>query len=214
MKQKHLGGNSGRTWTDAGVLDYLIATKNVKNMLDVGCGPGGQMDLAEQRGLKVLGIDGDPDVANDSRIQIHDFTVKPLVAERLKYLPESGYFDLGWSVEFLEHVEERYIDNYMPCLAACKYVVVTHATPGQGGHHHVNEQLFDYWQKVFDRYDLVYNEKITKKMRNHSSMRQKKLNHFLRFNENGKPVNTKAKNSFMRKTGRFFVNKKFTNKGK
>jgi hypothetical protein len=31
----------------------------------------------------------------------------------------------------------------------CKYVLMCHAVPGQGGHHHVNERETDYWIERF-----------------------------------------------------------------
>lgn len=55
----HLGGHLYRTWTDEKTLKYLIEKYEVKSMVDVGCGPGGQVDLAESFGVKSIGIDGD-----------------------------------------------------------------------------------------------------------------------------------------------------------
>ena len=61
---------------------------------------------------------------------------------------------MGWSVEFLEHVEEKYQDFYMQAFAKCKYVVCTAAGPGAPGHHHVNLQPQGYWLEKLALYGL------------------------------------------------------------
>ena len=75
-------------------------------MLDVGCGPGGMIELAESVGISSWGIDGDPYVKRQTPVIIHDYTLGPVDASRLP----RKQFDLAWSVEFLEHVEEKFID--------------------------------------------------------------------------------------------------------
>ena len=131
----HLGGHMQMSWVDEPVLDYLIARYGVKSMLDVGCGLGAMVDLARGKGLYAWGIDGDPQIEHDYVI-IHDYTVYP---RRV-----SG-FDLIWCVEFVEHVEARYQDNYFATFDAGRVLYLTAAYPGQGGYHHVNEQPMEYW---------------------------------------------------------------------
>jgi hypothetical protein len=48
----HLGGHFGNTNVDAPTLHYLIARYGVATMLDVGCGPGGMLDIAKSMGLE------------------------------------------------------------------------------------------------------------------------------------------------------------------
>ena len=127
---KHLGGHGNRTWTDEGALKYIQNKFSISSMVDVGCGTAGMRSIAEALDIKWLGIDGDPNVSQNGVIT-HDFT---------KGEVETDKFDLGWSVEFLEHVYEEYQPNYMAVFAKCKYVLCTAAPPGWGGYHHVNEQ--------------------------------------------------------------------------
>ena len=42
-QDKHLGGHAGITHTDQGVLKFFQENHNIKSILDVGCGPGGQV---------------------------------------------------------------------------------------------------------------------------------------------------------------------------
>jgi hypothetical protein len=124
--------------------------------------------LAKMRGLDAMGIDGDWEVPKekDTFILIHDFTTGPCLTTKAE-------FDLGWSVEFLEHVEEKYQDNYMQSFALCKYVVCTAAPPGYPGHHHVNCQLLTYWRDVFDKYGFDYDNDVTQRIRHQESTMQK-----------------------------------------
>jgi SAM-dependent methyltransferase len=163
----HLGGHMDRTHNDRGTLTFLINQYNIKTFLDIGCGPGGMVELAQMRGLDAVGVDGDWTVERpkDVRVMIHDYTVGPTQWTR--------QFDLGWSVEFLEHVEEKYQDNYMQDFARCKYVVTTAAPPNYPGHHHVNCREQEYWHAVFDKYGFDYDDEVTRRIRTQESTMHK-----------------------------------------
>jgi len=161
---EHLGGHAYKTHLDEGALDWAINSFGIKSYLDIGCGPGGMVELAEEKNLRVLGVDGDYtlDRYNPKRFLIHDYTTGPA--------PVTDNFDLAWSVEFLEHVEEKYMPNYMETFARAKYVIVTYAPPGWEGHHHVNCKDENYWIKRFEEYGFKYDEFQTKKLRTKSTM--------------------------------------------
>lgn len=160
---EHLGGHQNETHVDAGAIDYLIRRFQPKSFLDVGCGPGGMVELAAERGLDAVGIDGDFTIQREhpERYIVHDYA-------KGEYTPDK-VFDIGWSVEFLEHVEEEYVENYLYTFGQCKIIVVTHALPGQGGHHHVNEQPPYYWFDVFSR-GFTLDVKATREIREASTM--------------------------------------------
>jgi hypothetical protein len=162
----HLGGHEGETHLDDGALDYLIEKMGVKSMVDIGCGPAGMVELARSKGLEVLGVDGDFVVerkVND--IVIHDYQKAP-------YVPEKTY-DLAWTVEFVEHIEEQYIRNFVATMDKCKYVLMTHAFPGQPGHHHVNCQTTEYWAHIMNAfgYSILIDE--TNAIRQASTMKER-----------------------------------------
>jgi len=177
----HLGGHLNKTHNDRGTLTYCINQFKIKSFLDVGCGPGGMVALASMRGLESVGIDGDWEVPkeDDTNIVIHDFTNGPAPLDR--------DFDLGWSVEFLEHVEEKYMPHYMAAFQRCQIVIATAAPPGYAGHHHVNCQTQEYWHNKFDEYGFTYDPVHTEIIRKESSMQ--------------KP--------FLQRTGMFYVNRAF-----
>lgn len=138
MKDKmHLGGHYGLTHVDEGALDFLIETFGIKSLVDIGCGPGGMVQLARTKGLEAIGIDGDDTIERPIDIIIHDYSTAPLKLDK--------EFDCAWSVEFVEHVDHEYVPNYIATFQSCKVVVMTHAMPKQVGHHHVNCMNFEYW---------------------------------------------------------------------
>lgn len=163
---QHLGGHLNKTHLDEGSLNWLISNYGVTSLLDVGCGPGGMVELATQKGLIALGVDGDYTLKrfDPSKFIIHDYATGPLKLDQK--------FDLCWSCEFVEHVEEKYIDNYMQTISSANIVVITHAPPGYPGYHHVNCQNYDYWVDVFKKYNFIYDDEITKIIRKISSMRK------------------------------------------
>jgi SAM-dependent methyltransferase len=166
---QHLGGHEGETHLDEGALDYLVKTFDVKSMLDIGCGPGGMVQLASSKGLKVLGIDGDDKVERDpdvaKLITIHDYAKGP-------YVPSETY-DLGWSVEFVEHVDKQYMQHFLETFKHCKYVAMTHALPGQPGHHHVNCMPIEYWCGALEAVGFMVCVDETNEMRKVSTMRER-----------------------------------------
>jgi len=131
----HLGGHFGNTNIDTATLDFLIHRYGVRSMLDVGCGPGGMLDAAAERGIEAWGVDGDPHMAREN-VWIHDYTSGPLAAEA---------FDLIWCVEFVEHVEAEFIPNFMQTFTGGRVLFLTAAPPGFPGHHHVNCQPPEHW---------------------------------------------------------------------
>lgn len=163
---RHLGGHCGKTHVDNGVLSFFKDQLGCDSMVDVGCGPGGQVDLAESLGYdSVVGVDGDVSLLKrKSDIVIHDFTVAPLHL--------GGSFDLGWSCEFLEHVRECYMDNYMAVFERCKYVAVTYAPKGKRGHHHVNCRDEKYWVGMFESRGFVFEKELTSECRQASTMKR------------------------------------------
>jgi len=143
------------------MFKYIIDTLNIKSVLDIGCGMGYQMQEFMKYCDQVVGIDGSQYVIENSafkeNIFQHDYTVGELETE--------DCYDLCWCCEFVEHVEEKYRDNFLSTFAFCKYVAMTHAIPGQGGHHHVNCQPKEYWIEHMSRYGFEYDEDFTNQLK-------------------------------------------------
>lgn len=176
----HLGGHGGKTWIDRGSLLFMRDNYDVKSMVDVGCGPGGQVQTARDLGIFSVGIDGDPTVNADITI---DFTQKTWETDQT--------FDLGWSVEFLEHVPEQHDHNYMSIFKKCKYVICTASTwPGPL---HVNCKPKEDWISLFEVCGFTYSDQIYQEILKHSTMAKKN-------NPSTGPM------SWLERTGMVFVN--------
>ena len=162
---EHLGGHLNRTNTDEPLLRYVKERFKVETMLDIGCGPGGMKEVANGMGIDWYGVDGDTTVIQNTDYSlVNDFTLGEAKIEKT--------FDLIWCTEFLEHVEEKYVPNYMPLFEKGKMAVVTAAPPGWPGHHHVNCREESYWVDVFKNYGLRYNEELTNEFKSLSQMRK------------------------------------------
>jgi hypothetical protein len=153
----HLGGfiegGDPMTWCPA-VWQELL-NEGVRSIVDVGCGAGYASEWFHQRGCRVLGIDGSETAERLFRVPgsfaRHDYTTGPLTL----------FADLAWSCEFVEHVEEQYVPNFMATFRHCTTVAMTFAEPGQAGHHHVNCQPADYWRGVFAAHGFRFDESTT-----------------------------------------------------
>jgi SAM-dependent methyltransferase len=156
----HLGGHAGRTHIDEGTLRCLQGRlPTLRSMLDIGCGPGGMENVASRLGIRWTGVDG------DARVEptfCWDFTSGTF--------DHSFSYDLAWSVEFVEHVEERFLPNCLKAFQLCDHVFMTHAPPGKHGHHHVNCRSHDYWLGAFAAAGFDFDPNLTSEIRAASTM--------------------------------------------
>lgn len=166
----HLGGHLNKTHTDRPTLVYLQKKYDIKTMVDVGCGPADMVQIARDRGIDAIGVDGDHTLKST-----WEENNRPVILQDLSVgspdLPLEEY-DLAWSVEFLEHVYEEYMPNYMEIFKKCKYIVCTAAPPGYPGHHHVNCQPESYWHEKFAEIGFEYDAEETAYIRENSGMRK------------------------------------------
>ena len=186
----HLGGHKNKTHLDRANLDYMITKYGIETMLDIGCGPGGMVNLAQELGIDAQGIDGDFEVERpDVPVTIHDYEKGPGPLGDL-------LVDFVWSCEFVEHVYEEFVPNFMEDFRRAQYVIMTYAPPGKSGHHHVNCNTEEYWIDVFDLYGFDYNVEETQYIRSNSSMGSIKTNK--------KTGEQRERHTFVRDHGLFF----------
>lgn len=161
----HLGGAYEQGDANTIMVDvwgYLLVKYELKSVLDIGCGFGHALKWFSQNGLcQIRGVEGWPEAVEKTLVPgsiiKHDFNDGPLLIGQP--------FDLAWSAEFLEHVDEKFLPNVMPLFLTARYSCVTHGEPGQAGHNHVNCQGDEYWIKKFSEYGMAHLESETQLLR-------------------------------------------------
>jgi 2-polyprenyl-3-methyl-5-hydroxy-6-metoxy-1,4-benzoquinol methylase len=142
------------------VWDHLKELWHVRSFLDIGCGVGASLSWWHPRGIECHGIEGDPTAVAAASADIrhlirpHDYVTGPSLR------PTESY-DLGWSIEFLEHVEERFLPHILADMRQCAHIVVTASPSADGGHHHVNCKPRDWWLHVMSGVGMEYMQLTT-----------------------------------------------------
>lgn len=165
--QKHLGGNISfgdpNTYCPT-VWDYVITRFGIESVLDLGSGVGNASFYFHSKGLKIIAVDG---------LQKNiEKSLYPAIQHDLTLGPVRSRVDLVHCQEVVEHIEEKFLDNLLKSLTAGRIVLMTHAVPGQGGYHHVNEQPAEYWVKNLARYNcsiLIDDSNRVRKLAIHDS---------------------------------------------
>jgi SAM-dependent methyltransferase len=135
-----LGGNvrGGDLHTfSPNVWRFLVERYAVRSVLDVGCGEGHATAFFHRMGVIAHGIDG---LERNVRRAVYPIALHDLLS--------SAYFmpvDMVWCSEVAEHILPSKVENLLNTLCNGRVVAMTHALPGQYGHHHVNLQPPEYW---------------------------------------------------------------------
>jgi SAM-dependent methyltransferase len=151
-----LGGNviggDPQTYHPA-LWSYLVERFSVESMLDVGCGEGHCLRFFSGLGVRAFGFD-----ALKRNVQQ---AVAPIELHDLRRGPFIMAVDLVHCCEVVEHIEERFLPFLLRTLANGRVIAMTHALPGQGGHHHVNCQLSSYWIEKLEGCGYAFLERET-----------------------------------------------------
>jgi SAM-dependent methyltransferase len=150
---------------------WAVDKYSIKSVLDVGCGEGHSLKFfRDQLKCEVLGIEWlaqeDPDILQC------DFTENLWIPDKAR--------DMVWCCEFLEHIEEKHLSNIWTALRSAPLVLMTHAAPGQGGHHHVNCRDAEYLKGFFAALGFQYDPGATIDARIEAAKNDNPYNHFRR----------------------------------
>lgn len=139
------------------VTDVLYRFLSPFSVVDVGCGCGVYSHFFQKKGVRVLSLDGVRPPKEESfpvSITVRDFTVP--------FDNTWGKFDVALCLEVAEHIPENLSSAFLRNITSLSdRLVLSAAPPGQGGHHHVNEQPKRYWVKRLAEYGFFYNRKLT-----------------------------------------------------
>ena len=153
--------------TDMNLVPALSNFFENKKVASFGDGPG-----AYKREILKLGkvsafdsYDGAPytETTSEGRVAYLDLT-----------LPQFGLplYDWVMSLEVAEHIPSKFENVYMDNIArhSKEGIVLSWATPGQGGLEHINERSFEYVINLLQTYDFEWDEKSSYYLRNASTL--------------------------------------------
>lgn len=156
----HLGGSiqEGDPFSFcAAAWDYVITRFGIESILDLGSGCGNAAHYFYRRGLKVVAIEGLTHSVESS--------LYPAVRHDLTQGPVFTRVDLVHCQEVAEHIDERHVEHLFDTFLCGRIILMTHATPGQPGHHHVNTQPEEYWVNKMRQKGCVLLEEDTRRVR-------------------------------------------------
>ena len=133
-------------------------------VVDVGCGTGELLRALNKHGVRVLGFERSEaalKIARSKGIEATELDLEQPI-DRL----EVRRADVVISTEVAEHLPARFAETFVEYLCrTADTVVMTAATPGQGGTDHVNEQPNEYWIEKFRGRDFAYDRERTMRLR-------------------------------------------------
>jgi SAM-dependent methyltransferase len=129
------------------ILAELFRHVRPQSVLDVGCGIGTWLSVAQRLGAAdVRGIEGE--WLDRKLALLPEQTILAIDLEKAFDLGRR--FDLVICLEVAEHLSPPSAAGFVESLTRHADVVLfSAAVPHQGGHHHVNEQFLDYWDRLF-----------------------------------------------------------------
>jgi len=137
-----------------------------RSAIDWGCGAGLHAAELARLGVDVIAVDAvvaaDELRAGGIDIRRADLT-EPLP---FGFVPER--YDLSLCVDVMEHLHEADADIALDNITQnAELVILSCAPPGQGGHHHVNEQPRRYWVARMAARGWRYDRRETGSMENY-----------------------------------------------
>jgi hypothetical protein len=135
------------------VLPIVARYFTVRSVADFGAGQGAWLAAWQRLGVSdIAALDGSY-VDHASLLIPTDKFVSTDLSQQVRL---GRTFDLVQSLEVAEHLPtsaaETFVDNL---VAHAPIVLFSAAAPGQGGEHHVNEQPYSYWRRLFSARDYV-----------------------------------------------------------
>ena len=146
-----------------GIADSLVERlPGLRSVVDVGCGSGAVLSELTRRGVEGVGLEyaeAALAICRENGLNVRKFDIE--AAEQ----PDTTA-DLALSTEVAEHLPERCAEAYVDLLTSiADTVVMTAATPGQGGTDHVNEQPNAYWIEKFAARGFKHDHERTEEWR-------------------------------------------------
>lgn len=150
-------------WRVPIVCDAVKTILNPSGIVDVGCAVGDYVRGFTDTGMDAAGIEG----SESSLPYLQCASDQVFFADLRKPLPNNiPCFDLAMCFEVAEHIEPEFARMFAENLERLSdRILMSAATPGQGGHYHVNCQPHEYWIDMFANTGYRMNENIVAEFR-------------------------------------------------
>jgi len=128
----------------ATIAEEIARRFQPRTAVDWGCGAGLHVAALQQLGVDAIGIDGVvlPQDLRAPHVEIRCADLRDPMRDGL--VPAS--YDLSLCLDVLEHLPEADAQRATETITrGAQLLVLSCAPPGQGGHHHVNEQPRRHW---------------------------------------------------------------------
>jgi 2-polyprenyl-3-methyl-5-hydroxy-6-metoxy-1,4-benzoquinol methylase len=139
------------------IVDVLHDNFGPGRLVDLGCGCCVYSHFFKQKGAEVVCIDA---VQPPEK---HAFPVE-IVQQDMTVPFENtwGDFDLALCLDVGEHIPEDLCEPFLKNITQFSdRLIMSCAPPGQGGHHHVNEQPKRYWIEKLRAHGFDYDKRRT-----------------------------------------------------
>lgn len=135
------------------LLPFIIELVHPKSMLDIGCGIGTWLAVAQNLGIKdIVGIDGEYVDRRLLKIPLEKFI--PIDLNTRVNLKRK--FDIVLCLEVAEHLPIVSTENLIDTLTChSDFIIFSAALPGQGGQNHINEQWPRFYEHLFLERDFI-----------------------------------------------------------
>ena len=160
---------------DPGFGDALISFINTQTLVDIGAGVGQLGYFFNKRNASIAwtGFDGGSNVQSlwgkNVYIRYDNNFIVPKVCwmDASKPVQLNKSFDWVISLEVGEHIDKQFESIFLDNLVSycTKGIILSWATPGQNGHHHVNTRSNDYIISQMRERNIEFDEKQTKLFR-------------------------------------------------
>lgn len=139
------------------VVPYILETIiTPETVIDIGCGAGAWAREFANAGAHVLGLDGEWAKPN-LLIPEANFKATDLAWHLSLVAHPYNKWDLAICLEVAEHLPfERGPSLVKDLCALSNTILFSGATPGQGGHGHINEQPHTYWHELFNKEGYLF----------------------------------------------------------
>ena len=129
------------------ILPLLYDIYQPRSVIDIGCGQGAWLAVAESLGsTELVGLDGD--WVKQECLLSKNMSFIPTNLEAPIHLDRR--YDLCMSLEVAEHLSETQAKSFIDTLCKASDVIIfSAAIRYQGGEHHINEQWQSYWKNLF-----------------------------------------------------------------